>query len=227
MNFPSSLTIGSCLIYPKGSSKASKDAVNFVWNVIKQDATVSIRGKPANIIRESVGHLVENLSRYPELEKLLSDAGTLVPIPRCAPRVKEGLWVPLRIAEELAAKGIGDGVEPFLERTARVARSSGVPRAEDRPDPPDHHKTIRCTTPLFSPKKITLVDDVVTRGSTLVASAARIKEHFPDVAVQAFAHVSVESDRDLADFREIFEPRIGAVLYNAAANRLSRHSQLA
>lgn len=227
MNFPSKLTVGSCLIYPKGGSKASRDAVSFVWDKIKQDKTVNIDGKPTNIIRASIQYLVENLAQYPKLEELLTDAGTLVPLPRSAPQVKGGLWVPLRIAEELAANGIGDGVEPCLERKERVTQSSGVARAKDRPDPPDHCKTILCNAPLMAPKKVTLIDDVVTRGSTLVGCAAILQERFPKAEIQGYGHVSVESARDLVKFGEIFEPRIGVVSYNAAQNWLLRDSELA
>jgi orotate phosphoribosyltransferase len=38
-----------------------------------------------------------------------------------------------------------------------------------------------------APDRVLLVDDVITRGATLIAAAARLREAFPDVSIQAFA----------------------------------------
>jgi hypoxanthine phosphoribosyltransferase len=46
---------------------------------------------------------------------------------------------------------------------------------------------MRCAPSLIQPARIVMVDDVVTKGRTLLAAARRVREAFPNSEVKGFA----------------------------------------
>ena len=78
--------------------------------------------------------------------------------------------------------------------------------------PPDHYAsiTIRAPRSRAYPSRITLVDDVITRGSSFVGIAPRIQEAYPDATVQCFALVRTISTGDVD---VIFAPTVGTITY--------------
>lgn len=62
---------------------------------------------------------------------------------------------------------------------------------------------------VMEPKKILLVDDVITRGSTSLGAACRISEIYPEVEVKAFAPLRPISR--LSDFNHMEDPKIGFI----------------
>lgn len=69
------------------------------------------------------------------------------------------------------------------------------------------HQTLG-TPILLVPTRVLLVDDVVTRGATLLGAASRIKEAFPDCEVRGFALVRTESFDEVTQVRD---PRVGTI----------------
>ena len=61
------------------------------------------------------------------------------------------------------------------------------------------------------PQEIILVDDILTRGHTLIASAWYIHEVFPDVEVKAFAAMRTISNE--SEFKKLIDPVIGRIKY--------------
>lgn len=175
----SSLHVGSLLLYPtRARTEADRRAQRHILYGIKQ--------AQAGVIEQDVARLCA-LSPGLALSQLLHDAGILVPVPRSSRRRLDQLWVPELIAQAMHELGIGDGVDVLLERAHAVRRSSGVTSSGDRPTVREHMDSFEITKPLLGPKKVTLVDDVVTIGRTLTASALRLQEAYPGVTVQAFA----------------------------------------
>src|SRR5262249_15175390 len=73
-------------------------------------------------------------------------------------------------------------------------RATAVPKSAiaapgKRPSVEDHVASFSVERDLDSPKRITLVDDVVTKGVTVLAAASVVKSVFPDTDVRAFAVV--------------------------------------
>ena len=97
----------------------------------------------------------------------------LVPVHRSSLRVEGGIWPALNIASALARAGVGCGVLTALERIAPIAKSAFAARGS-RPRPIDHYETIRATRLVTDRPELCLVDDVVTKGSTLIAAASRL-----------------------------------------------------
>ena len=135
---------------------------------------------------------VRSLAERDAIRRVLGADATLVPMPGHALRGGDGLWVSLLIANALAERALGQEVEVLLERTQRVRKSATAPRGQ-RPGPLDHYQSLLATRNLHSPQNITIVDDVVTRGATMLGAAARLREAFPDASVRGFAMVRTQS----------------------------------
>lgn len=111
----------------------------------------------------------------------------LVPAPRSAPlKDPNALWPAQRIFARLVEAGLGREVLPCLRRTAAVPKSAFAPIGE-RPDVGRHPETMAVERSLLSATRITVVDDIVTKGATLLAAASRIAEAFGSADVRAFA----------------------------------------
>ena len=121
----------------------------------------------------------------------------LVPAPGHAPRRDSNQQAAtLEMVKAMARQGLGN-VEMLLRRESKVAKAAWAPRGE-RPTTADHYRTMTVVDAphglLGLPRRITVVDDVVTSGSTLFACVRRLRECFPSVAVSAFAAVRTLSD---------------------------------
>ena len=144
----------------------------------------------------------------------------LVPVPSSAPLMKDSLWVPRRIGVELIEQGLADELQPLLKRVRPVARSSGVTHAEHRPSPAQHYASMSVQARLGSFSHITLVDDVVTRGSTLIACASLLTDAYPGVQVKAFALARSDNRVELEDSREMLAPVLGRITFDERSGRL-------
>jgi len=57
---------------------------------------------------------------------------------------------------------------------------------------------------LDSVQDILIVDDIVTRGATLLGAANRLRESYPGVPIKAFAAIRTVSTP--SDFRDLIQP---------------------
>jgi len=64
---------------------------------------------------------------------------------------------------------------------------------------------------LFTPEAITLVDDVITRGSSFVGLVPRVQETFPGIEIRCFALVRTISSGDI---KNILDPIEGTISFN-------------
>ena len=82
------------------------------------------------------------------------------------------LWVPDRIANALHEIGVGKEVVRYLIRSTPVKKAAFSSPSE-RPLPDEHFQslTVQNRVSLPTPSQITLVDDIVTRGSTFMGAA--------------------------------------------------------
>jgi hypothetical protein len=136
----------------------------------------------------------------------------LVPAPRrLPPDVKNPSWPALRICEELRQQKLSSSVEPLLERHMPVAKSALLRKGTDRPGPDEHAATIRCTEVLLaSPRRITIVDDVVTRGATLLGCAWVLAARFPTATIRALAAVRTMSGQEIGS---LLDPVDGGLIH--------------
>jgi hypothetical protein len=135
----------------------------------------------------------------------------LVPAPGSAPHVSGGLWPADIIAQGLVRAGYGKEVLHHLRRRVAVPKSAFAAPGE-RPSVERHYQTIVAERDLVAPERLTIIDDVVTRGRTLLAAAGRLQESFPRVEVRCFALVRTLGIQPEVD-RVLF-PCTGRILWN-------------
>jgi predicted amidophosphoribosyltransferase len=69
--------------------------------------------------------------------------------------------------------------------------------------------SMRVNRPVERPDRITIVDDVVTKGATLLAGASLLREAFPDTEVRVFALVRTRGL--VSEIDRIVDPVVGTI----------------
>lgn len=201
----SEVRFGSYLAYsPRGSSDVSKrsrlvrDAVKY-W---RQDLIDRI----VTALRTS----------FPEngLAAVLGPEVVLVPVPRRAPLVAGGLWPSSRLCEALVAAGLGAEVLPALERTAAVPKSAFAAPGE-RPTAMRHYETIDVSAVLTSRDRVTVVDDIITKGNTMLGAASRLSDQLTNADLGGFALVRTRGL--VPEIDEIVDPVVGSIRRSGAS----------
>jgi phosphoribosylpyrophosphate synthetase len=59
------------------------------------------------------------------------------------------------------------------------------------------------------PRRVVLMDDIITRGRTLLAAAARVREALPDTQIRAFALLRTMGL--ISDLSQLLEPCRGEI----------------
>lgn len=132
------------------------------------------------------------------------------------------LWPGRLLAEELERRGLGRCVCLELERVSRVQKNSTIRRGHERTSPEQHIESMKLTgsmeSALFS-ADLTLVDDVVTRGSQLLGAASALRSGYPRSTIRAFAALRSMSQ---AEVDSVVEPVSGIIRYAAGTNASTR-----
>ena len=183
---------------PRGTSKLSD-----------QSRAVCARVKKGDI--DVINKALQYLERHgiQVLRPFLNPEVTLVPVPRSAPLLENALWPAKVIADVLASNGYGKEVRALIERTVAVRKSSTSPAAQ-RPLIPKHMMSMQVHVDMFQPDTITLVDDVLTKGSTTVACANLLQERLPAATIRIFAMIRTQGLID--EIEEIVDPSVGRII---------------
>ena len=173
----SEVRFGAFLVYsPRGSSEISRQSRS-VRDTIKHDWPPGI------------AHAVERLSQEfasTPLAEVLGTDVTLVPAPKSSPLVAGALWPARRIADELVRLRLGKEVIPCVRRITPVKKSAYAAPGE-RPTAQVHFESMKTENVLSKPTRVTVVDDVVTKGATLLAVASHGQSLFPEAQVCVFS----------------------------------------
>lgn len=184
---------------PRGASELSQRSRNVCGH---------IKAGKAELIRSAIPRLQSADAAV--IAPFLNPRVTLVPVPRSAPLADGALWPAKVIADILAAAGLGASVLPCVHRLTAVRKSSSSP-AKDRPSVTEHYESLGLTAQLIRPAQITLVDDVLTQGRTMVACALRLAEEFPDAEIRCFAMIRTQGF--VENFEKIVDPSAGVIRY--------------
>ena len=185
----SDLEFGSFLTYsPRGETEEILKSRGIAYN-LKVDRTFG--SPPQTTTRYLVDILAQRITQTP-LQGFLGSDVSLVPVPKSSLLLPGSLWVPQRIADALVEVGLGSGVFPILERRRAVPKAA-FSAPKDRPKPSDHYETIGVHLQLEPMQRIVLVDDVITRGATMLGAASRLAEAYPEAEIRAFAMIRTMS----------------------------------
>jgi predicted amidophosphoribosyltransferase len=142
----------------------------------------------------------------------------LVPVPRSVPRCHGGTWVAADLSHALVQEGLGAMTWPGLRRISAVRKSAtAAPGA--RPSVAVHYASFSIDRPPVIPTSVVLIDDIVTRGRTLLAAASRVREAFPDAKIRAFALLRTMGQ--IPGVQSLLDPCTGEIRWRAGdAQRL-------
>jgi hypothetical protein len=205
----SDVEFGAFLAYsPHGLTESARESRSWC-RALKEESYV--RKPPRPMSQFVVERLVARLPETP-LSVLFGPTITLIPVPRSALANPGDLWVPSLLAQALVRAGLGVDVLPCLRRQHAV-RKSATARPGERARPLEHFESLRVDRTLLEPDELLLIDDVVTRGATLLGAASRLHEAFPRARIRAFAVVRTISNPE--EFVGMLAPVIGRISLRA------------
>ena len=125
------------------------------------------------------------------LGALFAPDAVLVPVPGSA-RSGQAPWAAYRLAVALAEVGFALHVWTGLRRQCAVTKSATAPSA-GRPTVRQHYDSFEVTMPAPNAiPRLVLIDDVITKGRTLLAAAARLRAELPLADIRGFALIRTE-----------------------------------
>lgn len=206
VQFPSKVPFASFLQYRPKSDDSVAVQSRQVTYAIKQDKFISIGGKSVRVIPYAAERIKAALGEFPFLNEYLGPGVVLVPAPRSSPIKPGALWPALSICQALVAVGLGDRVETCLKRTKGIVKAATAPPGE-RPGPQVHFDSISVEPQqsLQVPMRLTIVDDVITRGATFLGVMPHLETFFPGVPIRCFALVRTMSYGEILQIREPVE----------------------
>jgi pyrimidine operon attenuation protein/uracil phosphoribosyltransferase len=162
--------------------------------------------------RRRILRVRQQVAEHAPLAGFLCPCHMLVPIPGSAVRGAGSISVAEHLALALIEEGVGQGMWKGLRRI-RSVRKSATALPGSRPTVENHYESFAIEPIQPPPPRIMLIDDVVTKGRTLLAAAARIKDAFPDSEVRAFALLRTMGLKDGVD--QLLDPCVGEIRWRA------------
>jgi len=195
----SEIPFGAFLVYsPRGTSPVS---------VRSRRVRDGIKAGRDEILRAAIEYLLRDFEGS-GLSAVLGRDVSLVPCPRSSPLVSGALWPPRWVAAALVAAGLGREVVSCLERTEAVPKSA-FQQPGARPTARRHYETIRVNELPLTGERVTIVDDFLTKGNTLLGAASRLAEARPRAAISAFALVRTLGRQP--EIERIVDPCVGVI----------------
>ena len=194
------MAYASCYVYSPAGAGSVCERSRLLRDLLKS-GDVSFMLKYAARVRQQT-------TDCPHLAGFFAADDVLVPVPGSAPLERRCCWVAAELAVALVNAGLGCAAWPGLRRVRAVPRSATAPPGE-RPSVGLHYDSFGVEDSPVPPGRIILIDDVVTKGRTLLAAATRIREAFPTVQIRAFALVRTLGA--VSGLRHLLEPCKGQI----------------
>ena len=178
----SSVTFASCYIYSPRAAGWLAESSRELCDRVKSSDPLWLPRYAGFVYRHSLSNR--------HLAALFARDTVLVPVPGSA-RSGETPWAAFRLAVALSEVGFALRIWTGLRRRYTVTKSATAPSAA-RPTVQQHYDSfalIRVTTPIH---RVVLIDDVITKGRTLLAAAARLRAVLPFADVRGFALIRTQ-----------------------------------
>lgn len=172
------VAFASCYVYSPHGTGAESERSRVLRELLKAGEARVLFYYADRVRRESDGNA--------SLAGFLHPSSVLVPVPGSAPSCADDRLVAERLAAAFIAEGLGTAIWRGVRRVRRV-RKSAIASPGSRPTVAEHYESFAVERGVAAPSRIILVDDVVTRGRTLLAAATRLREAFPTSDIRAFA----------------------------------------
>ncbi len=172
---PTPLPFAACFVYSPAGRGAAGTQSRLLCHMLKKADERFVLLYARRVVALAATHTA--------LQDFFSADDVLVPVPGSSSNRRRSLRVTGQLAAALCGLGLGQSVLPCLSRQQAVARSA---RAGRRPSVANHVASFRCTSAGL-PASIVLVDDVVTKGRTLLAAAVSLHAVSPATRVRGFA----------------------------------------
>jgi hypothetical protein len=171
-----------------------------------------LKAGDAGFLSKYARRVRQQAKELPLWEGFFGPTDVLVPVPRSTPSIAGGLWVAEELALALLKEGLGGAAWAGLRRVHAVRKSATAAPGE-RPTVNRHYESFFIERPPIEPERIVLVDDVITRGRTLLAAASRVHEAFPSAQIRAFALVRTLGM--ISGVEQLLEPCKGEIRWKA------------
>jgi hypothetical protein len=203
----SEIEFGSLLTYsPRGNSNA-QSLSRTARTILKNDGFLKSGSNDILMSYYIADRISMNLRRLPFADYFNVNP-ILVPTPNSSLNRSGTLWVSQRLATALFRRGLGSRVAECLNRVTPL-RKSATSLAADRPKAREHYDSMEVTRMLDEPTEILLIDDIVTRGATLLGAANKLADAFPHARIRALVAMRTISTPSV--FVRINEPCIGTI----------------
>lgn len=206
----------------RGKSQASRQTKDVV-NLLKQNKPLGGRPAAEKLVEWMASKRDQGICDRRVFD-YLEGSSILVPVPRSSPLKANSLWPAEEIAKAMVAQGWGRKIRRLLSRSTAVPKSAYSDPKQRQAQ--RHGETLEATVDLwFTPSVITLVDDIVTSGATLVGAASRIKEAYPNAQVKCFALVQAWSWAEVDPVREMVYPCVDRIVYYPKTGKTFRYPE--
>ncbi len=200
------VAFASCYVYSPCGSCAASERSRLLRALIKTGDT--------RIIFKYALRVRQRVSEMPLLTGFFDSADVLVPVPGSEPWDSNFVSVTEHLALALAREGLGQGVWAGLRRVRAVGKSAtAAPGA--RPTVAAHYDSfaVEGTDSLSASPHFVLIDDVVTKGRTLLAAAARLQDALPGARIRAFALLRTMGM--VPEVNRLLDPCVGEIRWRA------------
>lgn len=196
---------GSLFAYtPRPHNVDTEDSYNFMMK-LKSNEIINFKfPSTCNFVANTLDSCM-NLLPY---SNFFDSKPLIVPIPKTTLIKSEYLWVPHILAVEIYAKGLGSRIVNCLNRVYPLPKSS-TSKSENRPKAIQHYDSLSVQRLPYNPPSILLIDDVITRGATILGAASRLAEAYPNSSIKAFAGIRTISNS--LEFQKFLDPQLGTI----------------
>ncbi|MGA2188066.1 MAG: phosphoribosyltransferase [Steroidobacteraceae bacterium] len=198
------ITFASCYVYsPAGPGDVSARS---------RQLRSLLKAGDARFMFKYAVRVRQQVADHAPLAGFLGVRQVLVPVPGSAPSPAGSVSVTEHLAMALIEAGLGRCMWRGLHRIHPV-RKSATAGPGCRPTVSHHYDSFAIEPLRAPPIEVVLIDDVVTKGRTLLAAAARLKEACPSTEIRAFALMRTMGLID--GVSRLLDPCVGEIRWRA------------
>jgi predicted amidophosphoribosyltransferase len=201
-----SLEFASCYVYaPCGACPVSARS---------RSLCAMIKAPKPSLVPLYARCVMRQAQRMPIFAEFFRAIDVLVPVPGSEPSRASREYLPERLADAFVAEGLARSAWTGLCRVSAVPKSATSAPGR-RPTVWAHYDSLSVVpgSDLPGDVRLLLIDDVVSKGRTLLAAAARLHEVFPRARITAFALLRTLGFRD--HIEDLLDPCVGRIGWRA------------